>query len=75
MTESEWPSGIREVTFEDIGRLGVSDDGRTLYWDGKRVEVRKRISLTFWQGTIALMAALGTLVSAVVAVLEYIKGV
>ena len=74
MAESDWPPGIRTVSFQDIGRLGVGDDGRTLYWDGKRVEVKKRISLTWWQVIIALVAALGSFVSAGVAVLEYVRG-
>ena len=75
MPESGWPPHVRTVNFEDIGRLGVSEEnGKTLYWDGKPVEVRKKISLTWRQGIIALMAALGSVASGVVAILEYMKG-
>ena len=71
MVEPDWPEHVRTVSFQDIGRLGVSDDGRTLYWDGKPVVIRKEISLTRWQLTIALIAASGSFASGLVAVLEW----
>ena len=74
MAKSGGSSGIRPITFDNMEHLGVSDDGRTLYWNGKRIEVKRRVFLTGWQLAIALMAGLGSAVSALVAVLEYIKG-
>ena len=71
MSEPGWAKHVRTVNFQDIGRLGVSADGRTLYWDGKPVVVRKKISLTWWQFTLALIAALGSFASGLVAVLEW----
>ena len=57
---SHWPSGISPISFENIGRMGVGHDGH-LYWDGRRVETRARLGLTFWQKLGAFIVVLGAL--------------
>lgn len=66
-----WPSGVRPISIDGLDHLGVGDDG-SLYWDGKPIVVRRGIDLTWWQITIALIAALGAFASGVVAVLEFL---
>jgi len=66
-----WPPGVHPISMDGTGFLGVGDDG-ALYWDGKPVVVRKEIDLTWWQTTIAIVAAVGAFASGLVAVLEYI---
>ena len=43
--------------------MGVGDDG-ALYWDGKPVEVAKRLSLTTWQRIGAVLTVLAALTAA-----------
>lgn len=45
---------------------GISDDGN-LYWDGKPIEVCKTFGLKWWQLLLAIMTAVGALLSGVVA--------
>ena len=56
---------IRSVGVMDLTRLSIDDDGR-LYWDGKPVEVRRRITMSRAQiigasiiGAFAAIAAIG----------------
>ncbi|MDE0101239.1 MAG: hypothetical protein OXN89_02565 [Bryobacterales bacterium] len=50
----------------------MSETDRTLYWNGKAVRTRTRLSLTGWQIGIAVVAAVGSFASGLVAVLEYV---
>lgn len=51
----DWPEGVQAISWDNIGRLGVGRDGR-LYWDGRQVETRRRLDLTFWQKVIAAVS-------------------
>ncbi|MDE0100937.1 MAG: hypothetical protein OXN89_01020 [Bryobacterales bacterium] len=72
LEDHDWPSHVKTVTFNDLGCLGVSEKDRTLYWNGRAVRTRTRLSLTGWQTGIAIIAALGSFASGLVAVLEYL---
>jgi hypothetical protein len=63
---ADWPAGVEPISFENIGRLGVGRDSQ-LYWDGKPVQLRRRLVLSRWQkigtlvvGTAAVIGALGS---------------
>jgi len=56
-----WPKGVRSIDWKSMARLGVSDDG-LLYWDGKPIELRQRLALTWWQKIVALLTALAIIV-------------
>jgi hypothetical protein len=49
-----WPSGVRELGVGDLKRLGIDRDNQ-IYWDGRRIEIRKAIVLTGFQKIIALI--------------------
>ncbi|MEA3538772.1 hypothetical protein [Sphingosinicella sp.] len=56
--------------------MGVGDDG-DLYWDGKPVQVGKRIDLTVWQiiyGVAALVIAAIAAGSAAISALVDLRG-
>lgn len=59
---SRWPAGVRQITIDETGWLGLDDEGR-LYWDGNPVEVGRRLTLSRWQKagaiTVAIAAVLG----------------
>ena len=59
-----WPPGVHEISVEDLGRLGINDR-QELFWDGHRVEIRRRLELTTVQKWIAsvvsVCAILGSL--------------
>ena len=61
------------VDMTDLSRLSIDRDGR-LYWDGKPVEVRRRISMSRAQvvgaSIVAAFVVIGALASAVVAARE-----
>ncbi len=59
---ASWPEGVEQVGLEDLGRLGIDRDDQ-LFWDGRRIEVRKSLNLTLFQkvitGIVTFFAVLG----------------
>jgi len=59
-----WPPGIEQISMENLGRLGI-DSADRLFWDGRQIEVKRRLDLTFVQKifavVVAVMAVLGGL--------------
>ena len=49
-----WPSEVEPIGIEDLSRLGI-DRSDQIYWDGRRIEIRKAIVLTGVQKVIALI--------------------
>jgi hypothetical protein len=54
MADDPWPPGIDRVGVEDLTRLGI-DRQDQLYWDGRRIEIRKRLDLTPFQQAAAIL--------------------
>lgn len=52
--QTHWPKGVSEITIAQLGRLGVDRENR-LYWDGRPVEISRRISLSKWQTFFAII--------------------
>ena len=42
---ADWPLGVQEISIENLASLGVNDEGE-IFWNGKRIEVRRRLLLT-----------------------------
>ena len=59
---------VHPVDMTDLSRLSIDQDGR-LYWDGKPVEVRRRISMSRAQivgaGIVAAFVVIGAVASAI----------
>ena len=49
-----WPEGVEQIRIGDLARLGI-DKHRQLYWDGQRIEIRRRLDLTRPQKIAALI--------------------
>ncbi len=47
------PSDVRPISWQELGRLGIDSHNR-LHWDGRMVEVRRRLVLTRFQQAVAL---------------------
>lgn len=68
---------IRSVGVMDLTRLSIDDDGR-LYWDGKPVEVRRRLTMSRAQiigasiiGVLVAIAAIGAGIQGVATTYEW----
>ena len=66
----EWPTGVRPITLTGLTLLGIGPDNR-LHWDGQPIELARKVSLTWWQTTLAAMTAFGAILSAIAAILPY----
>jgi hypothetical protein len=64
----DWPAGVRPIGVDDLRRLGISADHQ-LFWDGRRIEVRRAFVLTGFQkglaAAVTVAAILGGLGGAV----------
>jgi hypothetical protein len=61
---SHWPKGVEGITYSDIGKLGVDRDGR-LHWDGKPVEVQRRLRFSRMQTIGAVLVGLAAIIGGV----------
>ncbi len=52
----DWPARVTPISWNNIGRLGVGQDGQ-LYWDGRPVVTRSRLNLSSWQRFLAAFTA------------------
>ncbi len=50
----DWPSGVEPIGVDDLRRLGINRDNQ-LFWDGRRVEVRRPLVLTGFQKSVAVV--------------------
>ena len=60
-----WPRGVKSISMEGLTLVGLDEQYR-LFWDGRPVEMRQTLSLTFWQR----LAAIATVMAAVVAAIS-----
>jgi hypothetical protein len=67
--QSTWAKGIRSISMEEAGALGVDAKGE-LYWQGKPVEIRRPLDLTWQQNLLAWIVAVATMVAAVGATVQ-----
>jgi hypothetical protein len=65
--QSTWPKGIRSISIDEAGALGVDAKGE-LHWHGKPVEIRRPPVLTWSQKLGAFIIATATVVAALGAV-------
>lgn len=71
MTEIQEGFGF---VFKDGTRRWIgADKNGNLYWDGRPIQLKQKITLSWWVNFSAVVAALATAAQAVVAVLEYLK--
>jgi hypothetical protein len=40
------------MSWQGIGLLGIDEENRP-YWDGRPIEISRRLELTFWQTVLA----------------------
>lgn len=53
----DWPRGVEPISLDDLNRLGI-DSEHQLYWDGRRIEIRRLLVLTRFQKWFAAGAAI-----------------
>ena len=51
-----WPPGVTPIGIEDLGKLGLNNRNQ-LFWNGKRIEIRNRLSLTRLEKTFAVIVS------------------
>ena len=62
---SDWPRGIRPISLEGTGLLGIDARGR-LYWDGEYI--RTDVVLSRWQNFGAAVVVFSSFLSAMAAI-------
>src|SRR5680860_77805 len=65
-----WPNGVREIGIDEMSNFGI--DGQSqIYWNGKLIEIKKRISLSPWQKFGAVVVAVAAFSASMVGVWEW----
>lgn len=57
MRPKEWPPGVEPISVGDLGRLGIDPENQ-LFWDGRKIEIRRRLDLTRTQKFLALLVTI-----------------
>ena len=52
-----WPHGVEPISLEDLGRLGINAH-QELFWDGRHVEIRRRLTFTGFQKFVAFVVTI-----------------
>jgi hypothetical protein len=52
-----WPPDVEPISLEELGRLGIGPGGQ-LFWDGRSVEVRRRLVLSTLQRFVATVVTI-----------------
>lgn len=71
-TPSHWPKKVKLISMLGLQLFGL-DDKSNLYWDGKKVEIRKKLSLSIWQKIGALTTVLSAAIMAYVELADYLE--
>ena len=66
-----WPEGVRKISLDELDNFGLDAEGR-LYFDGRPVEIRRGVSLTFWQRVGAVVTVTSAAVVAVASVVDLV---
>lgn len=69
-TPPHWPRGVRLISIDAFGRMGVDENTGELYWDGKPVEMRRRLDLTRSERWFALIVGAFTILGSIGAVAQ-----
>ena len=56
------PAGVEPVGIDDLDRLGINGQDQ-LFWDGRRIEVRRPLNLTRAQKLIAALVTVFAILS------------
>jgi hypothetical protein len=64
-----WPQGVHPISIEGMALMGLDEQGM-LYWDGKPVEVRRRLDLSKWEKAFAVIVGFFTILGGVGAVAQ-----
>jgi len=55
--QEHWPQGVERIGIEDLDRLGIDRENQ-LFWDGRRIEIHRRLDLTGVQKLAAILVTL-----------------
>lgn len=67
--KSHWPPGIRPLGIAELDLIGTDGKGG-LYWDGKPIEVRRRLDLSRGERLFALVVGFFTIAGSIGAVAQ-----
>jgi hypothetical protein len=73
--QSKYPEGVRPITFDELGNLGVEDTTGKLYWGAHELEVRKVVSLRWYELCLVTLASVSAVGVFLLDLLRYCSGV
>lgn len=53
----KFPEGVRAITIDQMDNLGVEEATGRLYWGAHELQIKKRISLRWYELSLATLAA------------------
>jgi len=65
----DWPQGVERIVVNDLDRLGINSENQ-LFWDGRRIEIRRRLDLTRVEKTVAWIVTLAAVLGGIGAFLS-----
>jgi hypothetical protein len=71
----DYPPGVRGISWDQVGKLGVRESDNALFWDGKELVTKKIIKLRFLELLFAFIVTASTAGMFIISLLSYLKGV
>jgi len=59
-----WPKGVTPISVDDLNKLGLNGYDQ-LFWDGRRIEIRRKLDLSRTQKALAVMVAVAALLGGI----------
>lgn len=59
--QAKFPKGVRSITIDEMDNLGVEDTTGKLYWGANELQVKKVVSLRWYELTLATLASVSAL--------------
>lgn len=72
LPKESWPPGVRKMTIGETGLLGIRDSDGQLFWNGKEIQTRRKVTLRGFELFLAVVVAVATLTGTVVSSWEWL---
>jgi hypothetical protein len=72
LPKTSWPPNVRPMTIDETGLLGIRDRDGQLFWNGREIQTRKKVTLRGFELSLAVVVAVATLIGSALSSWEWL---